>query len=195
MQTLAGPDQVVIAASTQRLTAGSFEYEDLGEHTLSGIGEPLRVWRVVGESRAQRSFRGCARPGARRRSIGRETEITMLRNKWAQAREGEGQAVLLYGQPGMGKSRITQELCERVAKEPHWLLRYQCSQYYSNSAFYCILADFAAHGRIRAHRFDRDQASPSSKRRSPGRRAHGSGSRRCTPRSCRCRWIAFRRSA
>jgi class 3 adenylate cyclase/predicted ATPase len=139
VQTLAGPDQVVIAASTQRLAAGSFEYEDLGEHPLSGIGEPLRLWRVVGESRAQNRFAAAHGP-VLTPLIGRETEITMLRNKWAQAREGEGQAVLLYGQPGMGKSRITQELCERVAKEPHWLLRYQCSQYYSNSAFYCVLA-------------------------------------------------------
>jgi class 3 adenylate cyclase/tetratricopeptide (TPR) repeat protein len=139
VQTLAGPDQVVIAASTQRLTAGSFEYEDLGEHSLSGIGEPLRVWRVVGVSRAQDRFAAAHGP-VLTQLIGRETEITMLRNKWSQAREGEGQAVLLYGQPGMGKSRITQELCERVAKEPHWLLRYQCSQYYSNSAFYCVLA-------------------------------------------------------
>jgi tetratricopeptide (TPR) repeat protein len=94
---------------------------------------------VVGESRARDRFAAAHGP-VLTPLVGRETEITMLRNKWAQAREGEGQAVLLYGQPGMGKSRITQELCERVGTESHWLLRYQCSQYYTNSAFYCILA-------------------------------------------------------
>ena len=80
MQTLAGPDQVVIAASTQRLAAGSFEYEDLGEHTLSGIGEPLRVWRVVGESRARDRFAAAHGP-VLTPLIGRETEITMLREQ------------------------------------------------------------------------------------------------------------------
>ena len=153
MQTLAGADQVVIAASTQRITAGSFEYEDMGEHTLSGIGEPLRVWRVVGESRAQNRFAAAHGP-VLTPLIGRETEMTMLKNKWAQAREGEGQALLLYGQPGMGKSRIMQELCERVAKEPHLLMRYQCSQYYSNSAFYCILANLQ-----RTARFERSDST------------------------------------
>ncbi len=158
MQTLAGPDQVVIASSTQRLAAGSFVYQDLGEHTLSGIGEPLRVWRVVGESRARDRFSAAHGP-VLSPLIGRETEMTMLRNKWAQAREGEGQAVLLYGQPGMGKSRITKDLCESVAKEPHWLMRYQCSQYYTNSAFYCVLANLQRTARF--ERTDSDETKVS----------------------------------
>ena len=138
LQGLAGPDEIVIAPTTRRLAGGAFDYDDLGEQRLKGIAEPLRAWRVVSESAVEGRFE--ARTiGGLTPLVGRESEIASLRERWAEAKDGEGQVVLLSGEPGIGKSRITQVLRERLASEPHTRLRYQCSPYYSNTAFYPVI--------------------------------------------------------
>ena len=88
--------------------------------------------------------------------VGRKIEIALLLERWDQAKDGEGQVVLLSGEPGIGKSRITQVLRERLASEPHTRLRYQCSPYYTNSAFYPVSDQFE-----RAAGFARDDAPES----------------------------------
>lgn len=141
VQGLAGMYEIVIASTTHELAGGSFEYEYLGEHVLKGIRAPVRAWRVLGRSQAEGPFEA-VHSFALTPLVGRETEIAMLLDTWAQAKRGEGRVVQVVGEPGIGKSRLTQELCALIAEEPHLRLRYQCWHYYANSAFYPMIAQF-----------------------------------------------------
>ena len=152
LQGLAGPDEIVIAPTTRRLAGGAFDYDDLGEQRLKGIAEPLRAWRVVRESAVEGRFEARTWAGLTP-LVGRESEIASLCERWAEAKDGEGQVVLLSGEPGIGKSRITQVLRERLASEPHTRLRYQCSPYYSNTAFYPVIDQLERVAGVRARRF------------------------------------------
>lgn len=138
VQSLAEPDRIVVAPGTRRLVADAFDFEDLGERALKGIAEPVRVWRVLGEGRADGRF-AAAHGAALTPLVDREPEIELLLERWARARGGDGQAVLLAGEPGIGKSRIAAELCQR-ADEASVLFRVQCSEHHINSAFYPIIA-------------------------------------------------------
>jgi len=135
LQALAEANAVVISTSTRRLLGGLFEYQDLGAHGLKGIAEPAQAWRVVGERKAASRFEA-VRAKTLTSFVGREQEIALLLDRWERAKEGEGQVVLLSGEAGIGKSRVTQTLRERLVDEPHTRLRYQCSPYYTNSALY-----------------------------------------------------------
>ena len=156
MQGLAGPQEMIITPTTQRLAGGAFDYEDLGKKNLKGIAEPLRAWRVVSESAVQGRFEARTMGGITP-LVGRESEIALLLERWTEAKDGEGQVVLLSGEPGIGKSRITQALQAQIAAEPHTRLRYQCSPYYTNTAFYPIIDQLE-----RAAGYVRD-ATPESK--------------------------------
>lgn len=138
LQSLAGVDQIVIAAGTHRLLGAAFEYADLGEHTLKGIIEPVHAWTVSGMGQAEGRFEA-TRPGRLTPLIGREEEISLLSRRWKMAQEGEGQVVLLCGEPGIGKSRTAQTLREVIAGEPHVRLRYQCSPFHIGSAFHPVI--------------------------------------------------------
>jgi class 3 adenylate cyclase/predicted ATPase len=135
LQSLALPNQVVLSERTQRLVGGAFDYDDLGVHALKEIDEPMRVYSVRRERRAVSRFDAATRTGLIP-LVGREEELGLVLRRWEQAKEGEGQVVLLEGEPGIGKSRLTQAVHERMAKEPHIWLRYQCLPYYRHSAFY-----------------------------------------------------------
>src|SRR4051794_14386615 len=112
LQGLAAADQIVIAASTRRLAGHAFELTDLGEHDLKGMAEPVRAWRVeralVTASRFDVSRGGSALTPL----VGREEELDLLLRRWSQAKDGEGQVVLLSGEPGIGKSRTLSALRE-----------------------------------------------------------------------------------
>ena len=138
LQGLAGPDEIVIAPTTYTLAGGAFDYDDLGEQDLKGIVEPLRAWRVVSESAVEDRFEART-TGGLTPLVGRASEVALLLQLWGRAKDGEGQVVLLSGEPGIGKSRITQVLREGLVSEPHTRLRYQCSPYYTNTAFYPII--------------------------------------------------------
>jgi class 3 adenylate cyclase/tetratricopeptide (TPR) repeat protein len=138
LQGQAGADEIVIAQGTHDLIRGAFDYDDLGAQNLKGIQDLVHAWRVKGASQAEGRFEAQS-VGGLTSFVGRETEIAMLLDRWAQAKDGEGQVVLLEGEPGIGKSRLTQVLRERLADQPHIRLRYQCSPYYANSAFYPII--------------------------------------------------------
>jgi class 3 adenylate cyclase len=137
LQALAEPNAIVIAESTRRLIGGLFELADLGPQSLKGFAEPQRAWRVVAENRALGRFEAL-RSGATP-LIGREEEIELLLRRWTRAKRGEGQVVLLTGEAGIGKSRLTATLMERVAGEPHTRLRYFCSPQHTDSALYPII--------------------------------------------------------
>jgi class 3 adenylate cyclase/predicted ATPase len=137
LQGLANTDQIVISASTRRLVGGTFDLDDLGAHVLKGIVDPVPTWRVTGIAQTEGRFE--ARGGRLTPFVGRDAEIAMIMERWQQAKSGDGQVVLLCGEPGIGKSRVTQVLRERVAEEPHIRLRYQCSPYYTNSALYPVI--------------------------------------------------------
>ncbi|MGH8676060.1 MAG: AAA family ATPase, partial [Burkholderiales bacterium] len=148
VQGLAEPDSMVISASTRRLVAEAFEYQDLGEHTLKGIAGPVRAWRVLGESGTGDRFADAH--GARLTPlVNRDEDMALLLDRWSRCCRGDGLAVMLAGEPGIGKSRITAELCERVGAA-NVLFRAQCSEHYRNSAFYPIIALLQ-----RAARFER----------------------------------------
>jgi predicted ATPase/class 3 adenylate cyclase len=138
VQGLAGPDEIVIAATTERLVAGAFELKDLGEHALRGILEPVRTYRVIATGHAEDLF--AARRGRSSAPlVGRESELALLEERWRQALDGEGQVVVLSGEAGIGKSRIARSLRSRLDPGAHAFLSYQCSPFFSNTAFYPVI--------------------------------------------------------
>ncbi|MET4520115.1 adenylate/guanylate cyclase domain-containing protein [Bradyrhizobium sp. I1.7.5] len=119
LQTLAEPDSVVIDANTHSLTSGIFEYEELGMVELKGLVEPVRAWRVQRESTIESRFEALHSATALTPLVGREEEIELLVQRWIQAKSGAGQVILLSGEPGIGKSRLTAALLERLRGESH----------------------------------------------------------------------------
>src|SRR5262249_47613218 len=138
LQGLAEPDTVVMSAVTQRLVHGLFACQDLGLQTLKGLSTPLSVYRVLGEGAAQSRFEVAVGTGLTP-LVGREEELSVLQRRWAQARDGAGQVVLLSGEPGIGKSRLVQALKEQVVAEGATRIEFRCSPYHQNSAFYPII--------------------------------------------------------
>ena len=138
LQGLAEPNMVVIAESTRRLLGNIFELQDLGARELKGIPESVHVWAALRPSSVESRFEALHASGLTA-LVGREEECELLLRRWAKAKNGEGQVVLLSGEAGIGKSRITAALLERIASEPHTRLRYFCSPQHTNSALYPII--------------------------------------------------------
>jgi len=138
LQGIAAPNTVVISAATVRLVHGYFNVQERGLHTLKGIGQPVVVYQVLRESGA-RSRLQIARTTGLTPLVGREQEVALLFQRWAQAKEGRGGAILVSGEAGVGKSRLVQTLIEHVLPEPHFRLVMRCSSYHQNSAFYPVI--------------------------------------------------------
>lgn len=139
LQDIAEPDSVVIDDVTRRQIGGLFTCRDLGELSLMGFSTPMRAWRVLGERAVGDRF--AARYAARFVPlVGRDEELARLLHRWRLAKEGQGQLVLLGGEPGIGKSRLVVELRARLRGEPHASLRYFCSPHYLASPLYPIIA-------------------------------------------------------
>jgi len=134
LQALAQPGMLVIAASTRRQIGALFELDDLGLQALTGFAEPQPAWRVVGDSGVVSRFEALRSEASP--LVGRNEELDLLLRRWQQAKAGEGRVVLLAGEPGIGKSRLTAALSERIASELHTRLRYFCSPYYQDSALH-----------------------------------------------------------
>jgi class 3 adenylate cyclase len=138
LQALAEPGTVVIASSTRRLTGRLFEYRDLGTVALKGFAENVPAVQVLGASAVENRFE--ALRTAHTPLVGRHEELELLLRRWGQAKRGDGQVVLISGEPGIGKSRIAQTMVERLSGEPHTRLRYFCSPHHQDSALYPSIA-------------------------------------------------------
>jgi predicted ATPase len=138
LQGIAEPNTVVIAESTRRLLGNLFELEDLGARDLKGIAGPLRAWAALRPSSVASRFEALHASGLTE-LVGREEELELLLRRWSKAKTGEGQVVLLSGEAGIGKSRLTAALMERLAGQPHTRLRYFCSPQHTDSALYPII--------------------------------------------------------
>jgi class 3 adenylate cyclase/predicted ATPase len=135
LQGIAEPNTVVIADDTRKLLGSLFELNDLGPRELKGIAAPVRTWRVLRPSSVESRFEAL-HAGRLTALVGREDEAELLVRRWSRAKSGEGQVVLISGEAGIGKSRLTAELLESVADEPHTRLRYFCSPQHTDSALY-----------------------------------------------------------
>jgi class 3 adenylate cyclase/predicted ATPase len=138
LQGLAAPDTVAISPATYGLVRGFFTCQMLGTQTLKGVLQPMTVYRVLQESGAQSRLEVAAMRGLTP-LVGREQEVGLLLERWAQAKDGMGQVVLLSGEAGIGKSRLAQVLKERVGSEGATRIEFRCSPYYTNSALYPVI--------------------------------------------------------
>jgi class 3 adenylate cyclase/tetratricopeptide (TPR) repeat protein len=138
VQGIAEANTVVISEATYRLVRGLFEYQDCGPQALKGVAAPVPVYRVLRESGAQSRFEVALSTGLTP-LIGREHEVGLLQERWRRAKQGAGQAALLSGEPGIGKSRLVQTLKEQVISEGATRIEFRCSAYHQNSAFYPII--------------------------------------------------------
>ena len=138
LQALAEPNMVVIAEGTRRLLGDLFELGDLGPKDLKGIAWPVRAWAALRASSVESRFDALHTTGLTA-LVGREEEFEFLLRRWSQAKTGQGQVVLMSGEAGIGKSRLTAALLERVAGEPHTRLRYFCSPQHTDGALYPII--------------------------------------------------------
>jgi predicted ATPase/class 3 adenylate cyclase len=139
LQALAEPGTVVISAATRRLTAGRFEYRDLGTVPVKGFPEPIQAWEVMRTSAIESRFEAL-HADQQVPLLGREQDIDLLLQCWAQAKIGRGRMVLLSGEPGIGKSRIAADLMERLSCERLSPLRFFCSPDRLDSPLYPLLA-------------------------------------------------------
>jgi class 3 adenylate cyclase/tetratricopeptide (TPR) repeat protein len=139
LQAIAEPNTIAVSERVRRVAGGAFVYADLGEQTFKGIAKPTRAYRVTGASAAASRFEA-ATAEALTPLVGRDDELAVLVERWGRARDGQGQIVRLWGEAGIGKSRIVDALLSRLAAEGAATIRFQCSPYHVNSAFQPIIA-------------------------------------------------------
>ena len=139
LQGVAEPNTVVIAESTRKLLGNLFELEDLGPKELKGIAGSVRAWAALREASVEGRFEALHATGVTE-LVGRDEELEILLRRWSRAKNGEGQVVLLSGEAGVGKSRLTATLLERLASEPHTRLRYFCSPQHTDTALFPIIS-------------------------------------------------------
>ncbi len=134
VQALAEPGTVMVTARVQRQIAGLFVAEERGTHELKGVPEPVTLFRLI------RASGGGRRAGQRHLTplIGREEEIAMLMRRWERARHGDGQLVLIVGEPGLGKSRLLEEFHVSLRDTPHTWSEWSCSQLSQNTPLHPI---------------------------------------------------------
>jgi class 3 adenylate cyclase/predicted ATPase len=138
LQGLAAPDTIVISEATARLVEGYFISHSLGMQPLKGLVSPLRVYQVLHASETQTRLDVAAARGLTP-LVGRDAEVTLLRERWTQVQDGLGQVVLINGEPGIGKSRLVQVLKEQVAGERYTQIEYRCASHTQHSALYPVI--------------------------------------------------------
>lgn len=139
LQSLAHPDTVVISDTTRKLAGGGFEYQDLGHHHFKGISLPRQVWQVTQVSAAASRFDAATSHASLSPLMGRAKEIGLLKARWRTTLQGEGQAVLMSGEAGIGKSRVVKELRDRLGNAGLNAVRLQCSSHHLHRAFHACI--------------------------------------------------------
>ena len=142
LQGIAQPNGIAIAESTRKLVGNLFELDDFGAQDLKGLAGSVRAWAVLRTSSIESRFEAFHASGLTA-FVGREEETELLLRRWSRAKSGEGQVVLLSGEAGIGKSRLTTALVVSLTPEPHTRLRYFCSPQHTDSAFYPIISQMA----------------------------------------------------
>lgn len=137
LQGVAPPDTVLVSDATRCLIEGRFQLDSLGRLNLKGFAAPMPAWRLVSEEVADSRFEARHR-GQIPEIIGRDQELALLMERWRQAVGGEGQMIVLTGEAGIGKSRISRALIDSLADEQHTRISYQCSPYQSDSALHPV---------------------------------------------------------
>jgi len=150
LQSIAEPGKVLIAESSRKLVGNLFELEYLGAQNLKGVAAPVQAWAALRPSSIRSRFDALHATGLTE-LVGRQEELELLLRRWSSAVSGEGQVVLLSGEAGIGKSRLTIALLERLAWTPHTRLRHFCSPQHTHSAFFPIISQME-----RAAAFARD---------------------------------------
>jgi class 3 adenylate cyclase len=186
LQALARPGTLVVADGTRRQIGTLFEIEGLGPQPLAGFAVSQPAWRVVGESGVVSRFEAL-RSGTTP-LVGRDEELDLLLRRWQQAKSGEGRVVLVSGEPGIGKSRLTAALSQRIESGPHRRLRYFCSPHDQDSALYPLIGQLERAAGFTSRRHDRNKARQA---RGAARRRGGTG----RPLVDRGDAVAFRRRA
>ncbi len=143
MEGLAGPDMVVVSDQTRRLTGGLFEYRDLGPQRLKGFDTPVPAWEVLGENRDASRF-NALRALARTPLVGRQHELAELRRLWDSVCAGQGQALLLLSEAGVGKSRLADALATRIVDRRCFRLWFHCSPNLQSSPLAPLVRHLAA---------------------------------------------------
>ena len=138
LQAMAGANEILVSARTRQLLGQRFEYDGLGERTLKGFAAPVPVWRVVREAAVETRF-AATRAVSRAAFVGRGAESSLLLDRWRCATQGQGQAILIAGEAGMGKSRLADVLSEGLGDESHYDVTCQCSPYHTNSALHPVI--------------------------------------------------------
>jgi len=168
LQGLAQPGVLIIGESTRRQIGALFEIEDLGPQNLAGFSELQRAWHVIGESTVVSRFealRSEATP-----LVGRGEELELLSRRWRQAKSGEGRVVLLFGEPGIGKSRLAAALSQRIESEQHTRLRYFCSPHHQGSALYPFITQLERAGEFAREDTSEEKLGKLGKLLAPGAR-------------------------
>jgi class 3 adenylate cyclase/energy-coupling factor transporter ATP-binding protein EcfA2 len=135
IEGLAAPNTIAMSEATYRIVEGYFTSESLGEPTLRGVSQPLKLYRVL-EASGAISRLEVAQPRGLTPLVGRESEVTLLLERWEQVKAGQGHVVLLTGDAGIGKSRLVQMLKEHIAQEPHTRWECRSAEYYQNTALF-----------------------------------------------------------
>ena len=138
LQAMAASNEILIGSRTHQLLGTRFEYEGLGQRALKGFAAPVSVWRVLREAVAETRF-AATRAAGRAAFVGRGEESALLLDRWRRATQGHGQALLISGEAGMGKSRLADVLAEGLGEEAHYHVTLQCSPYHTNSALYPVV--------------------------------------------------------
>jgi class 3 adenylate cyclase/tetratricopeptide (TPR) repeat protein len=142
LQALAEPGRVVVSEQTRTLAGGIFEYADLGRHVLKGFDHPVHAWEVIGESKVRSRFHAL-RASASAPLVNRRAELQELRELWNSVQAGEGRTLLLSGEPGVGKSRLADEVARQIVDRRCLRLWYYCSPHLQSSPLAPLVRQFA----------------------------------------------------
>jgi predicted ATPase len=148
LQALAAPNAVLVSDETRRLAGNQIHWEPLAPLTLKGFEKPVQAWRALGLRSWQSRFEA-TRATELTPFVGREEETFLLERRWQKVKEGQGQAVVLLGIPGIGKSRLIEHFRTKLREDPHYLFHFQCTQYHCDDPLFPIVSWLKTEAKLR----------------------------------------------